>query len=362
MISITKPTLLLSKEQTLANINKMYDKARNSNTHFRPHFKTHNSAFIGNWFRRLGIHSITVSSVSMAKYFAAYGWRDITIAFPMNLLELGQLPELTNELNLSIQADSAAILQQIESGLSYRVGFFIEIDTGHHRTGVPWKDLAEIDRMLDIISRSNRLQFKGFITHSGHTYHADSLEEILDIFKDTVVKMNYLKEIYQEAWPGMIISVGDTPSCSLATDLSGVDEIRPGNFIFYDLMQYSLGSCTLDDISVAVACPVVTRSAQRNEIVIYGGAIHFSKDFLYKSNGERIYGYVVRFEDRTWSKPVSGAYLASLSQEHGIIRAPREFVEEIQPGDVLGILPVHSCLTANLMKGYMTTEGEAINY
>ncbi len=362
MIQITKPTLLLNKEQCMNNITRMYEKAKESGTHFRPHFKTHNSAFIGNWFRRLGIHSITVSSVSMAKFFAAYGWRDITIAFPANLLELSQLPELSNELNLNIQVDSAQILQQIESSLSYRVGLFIDIDTGHHRTGVAWKDAAEIDKMLDIISRSNRLIFKGFITHSGHTYHADSTEEIMDIFKDTVVKMNYLKEIYQENWPNLIISIGDTPSCSLATDLSGVDEVRPGNFVFYDLMQYSLGSCSLEDIAVAVACPVVTKSVPRNEIVIYGGGIHFSKDFLYKSSGERLYGYVVRLEERSWSRPVAGAYLASLSQEHGIIRAPREFVEEIQAGDSLAILPVHSCLTANLMKGYVTLEGERIDY
>ena len=66
-------------------------KGQEKQHHFRPHFKTHNSAFIGNWFRKLGIHSITVSSVSMAKFFSAYGWRDITIAFPVNPLEIGAI-------------------------------------------------------------------------------------------------------------------------------------------------------------------------------------------------------------------------------------------------------------------------------
>jgi len=362
MISITKPTLVLNKEQSLANITAMMDKARNSNTHFRPHFKTHNSAFIGNWFRKLGIHSITVSSVSMAKFFAAYGWRDITIAFPVNPLEIGAISELANELNLNIQGDTAEILPVVENALNYPVGFFIEIDTGHHRTGVPWKDLAEIDRMLEYLSNSAKLKFKGFLTHSGHTYHADSQEDILDIYKDTVLKMRYLKDLYKEFWPDVTISIGDTPSCSLASDFTGVDEIRPGNFIFYDLMQFSLGSCNLDQIAVALACPVVGKNLHRNEIVIYGGAVHFSKDSLYKSNGERLYGYIVRFGEHDWTKPVSGAYLANLSQEHGIIKANKEFVEEVKVGDILGVLPVHSCLTANLMRGYLTLEGEAINY
>lgn len=362
MISISKPTLLLNKEQCMANIMQMFDKAKRSNTHFRPHFKTHNSAFIGNWFRKLGIHSITVSSVSMARFFSAYGWRDITIAFPVNLLEMTQISELSSEVNLNIQADSFNLLPQLENGLSFPVGFYIEIDTGHHRTGVMWKDLALIDRMMDFLSTSNRLKFKGFLTHSGHTYHADTQEEILDIYKDTVMKMQYLKERYREAWPELTISIGDTPSCSLAEDFSGVDEIRPGNFVFYDLMQYSLGACSLEQVAVALACPVVAKSLQRNELTIYGGAIHFSKDFLFKSSGERIYGYIVRLGNKEWSRPVPGAYLSNLSQEHGIIRAPREFVEETKPGDILCILPVHSCLTANLMKGYLTLDGEMIGY
>jgi len=362
MINITKPTLVLNKEQCMTNITKMMEKARQSNTHFRPHFKTHNSAFIGNWFRKLGIHSITVSSVSMAKFFAAYGWRDITIAFPVNPLEILNISELANELQLNIQGDNADILPVVENALNYNVGFYIEVDTGHHRTGVAWKDLAEIDRMLEFLSKASRLKFKGFLTHSGHTYHADSQEEILEIYKDAVLKMNYLKDLYRENWPDITISIGDTPSCSLVNDFSGVDEIRPGNFVFYDLMQYSLGSCNLEQIAVAMACPVVGKSIPRNEIVIYGGAIHFSKDFLYKSNGERLYGYIVRMQEHDWSKPIAGAYLANLSQEHGIIKAGKEFVEEVKVGDVLGILPVHSCLTANLMKGYLTLEGEAINY
>jgi D-serine deaminase-like pyridoxal phosphate-dependent protein len=362
MINISKPTLLVNKEQCFANINKIAEKAKKSETLLRPHFKTHNSAHIGNWFRKLGIHSITVSSVSMAKFFSAYGWRDITIAFPINLLELGLISELAAELNLNIMGDSSGILPVLENGLTYRVGFYIEIDTGHHRSGVLWKDLAEIDRMLEFLTNSNRMQFKGFLTHSGHTYSADSTEEILDIYKDTVRKMSYLKELYKETWPEVTISIGDTPSCSLVEDFAGVDEIRPGNFIFYDLMQYSLGCCSLEQIAVAVACPVVSKSLPRSEATIYGGAIHFSKDFLYKSNGEHLFGYIVKIDDKGWSKPIAGAYLANLSQEHGIIRAPREVIEEIKIGDVLGVLPVHSCLAANLMKGYLTLEGEAISY
>lgn len=362
MIEISKPTLVIDKEICLANIRRMYDKAINNKVIFRPHFKTHQSAFIGNWFRKMGIHSITVSSPGMAKYFSAYGWRDITIAFPLNIREAFLIGELASEVSLNVIIDNADVIPLLENALNTGLGLFIEIDTGHHRTGLAWKDHKEIDRILEKVRRSPHITFKGFLTHSGHTYHADSREEVADIFKDTMLKLNYLKEHYQAKWPDMILSVGDTPSCSIVDNFEGVDEIRPGNFVFYDLMQYSIGSCRLEDIALALACPVVSVSHQRNQFTIYGGAIHLSKEFLFKSSGERIYGYLVNFNDKEWGQPLRGTYLTNLAQEHGIVQTTREILEQVKIGDVVGILPVHSCLTASSMHGYVTLTGENINY
>ncbi|MBN1327650.1 MAG: alanine racemase, partial [Candidatus Cloacimonetes bacterium] len=52
----------------------------------------------------------------------------------------------------------------------------------------------------------------------------------------------------------------------------------------------------------------------------------------------------------------------SLSQEHGILGMPSSQLSKIKTGDLLGILPVHSCLTADLMKGYRTITGEFIDH
>src|SRR6476620_10300974 len=85
---ITRPTLLLDEARCRRNIERMASKARRSNVRFRPHFKTHQSAQIGEWFREAGVNAITVSSVKMAEYFASHGWDDITIAFPANWREI----------------------------------------------------------------------------------------------------------------------------------------------------------------------------------------------------------------------------------------------------------------------------------
>jgi D-serine deaminase-like pyridoxal phosphate-dependent protein len=89
----------------------------------------------------------------------------------------------------------------------------------------------------------------------------------------------------------------------------------------------------------------------RNEIILYGGAIHLSKDYL--ENNGKYYGLVVEYNADGWSGPVDNTVLTSLSQEHGTIRTTSDFLDRVKHGDLLGILPVHSCLTANLLQKNM---------
>jgi D-serine deaminase-like pyridoxal phosphate-dependent protein len=74
---ITKPTLLIDKKKCKRNIEMMFLKAKINNVVFRPHFKTHQSLDIGQWFKELGVDKITVSSLEMAQYFSSE-WKDIS--------------------------------------------------------------------------------------------------------------------------------------------------------------------------------------------------------------------------------------------------------------------------------------------
>ena len=83
MIQVTEPTMVLNEEVCKSNIARMAAKAKAANVVFRPHFKTHQSREIGEWFRASGVDKITVSSLNMAMKFAEWGWNDITVAFRM---------------------------------------------------------------------------------------------------------------------------------------------------------------------------------------------------------------------------------------------------------------------------------------
>lgn len=348
-MNIKVPTLIIDQKAVNGNIERMLRKAEISNAIFRPHFKTHQLAEVGELFRHLGISRITVSSVSMAAYFAEQGWNDITIAFPVNLLEIDDINQLASKVRLNILVESLYTALIMSNKITQRIGVYLKIDAGYNRTGLTPND-TEIGRIIQLLGSSNQLIFKGFLSHAGNTYAAKSRIDIMSIMDENKMILNKLKQEYIYQYPDIVISYGDTPSCSLADNYSGFDEIRPGNFAYYDVMQYHIGSCSLDEIAVAIACPVVAIHPERNELVIYGGAVHLSKEFIIADNTTRLYGYVVNLSDSGWSKPIPGAFVSSLSQEHGIIRMLDKDLKRYKPGDIIGVLPVHSCLAANMLR------------
>ncbi len=173
-------------------------------------------------------------------------------------------------------------------------------------------------------------------------------------------QLKTLKDYFINDFPDAIISIGDTPSCSIAENFMGADEIRPGNFVFYDIMQYSLGACQINDIAVALACPIVATHKERNEIVIYGGAVHLSKDFLLDTNRNAFYGLIAKLNDENTFTILSDSFVKSISQEHGILYVPPDQINKYEIGDIICILPIHSCLTANLANFYLTTNNQQI--
>ena len=97
-----KPTLLVDEAKALQNIDRIIKKAARSNTAVWPHFKTHQSLDIGNWFKEARIAGITVSSVSMARYFASGNWPNIYSAFPVNINEIDDIARLAEMVNLTL--------------------------------------------------------------------------------------------------------------------------------------------------------------------------------------------------------------------------------------------------------------------
>lgn len=355
---ITSPTLLLRPDIAKANLRRMLAKTKAHNLEFRPHFKTHQSHEIGRWVRKAKIDRIACSSLRMAEYFAEDGWTDITLAIPLNLREADRLKALAQKIRLNLILDHPSVAARLAGMNDTWFQVWLEIDTGDRRTGIPPEDTESILACAQTIHAADKLHFSGLIGHGGHSYEQANPYNATAFYKDQVKQLQQVAEMLKDAGiqvPG--ISFGDTPLFSMSDTLEGITEARPGNFLFYDLMQVGIGSCKIDDIAVAMACPVISKSPSRSEIIVHGGGVHFSKDFLsHPGSSGRSYGQAVQPTEKGW-EAVEGVYLSGLSQEHGVVQvdAPGK-MEEWDHGDLMIFLPVHSCHTADAMGGYRVYE------
>lgn len=355
---VIHPTMMLNTAVAKANIQRMAAKAERLGLGFRPHFKTHQSADVGEWFREQGVRAITVSSIEMARYFADAGWEDITIAFPINVRALPEVNALAGRVTLGILVSDATVLPILEKGLRTQVQAWLEIDTGDHRSGFKWDDSAGMVSALHALQALPQLRFKGLLGHGGFTYGAQGLDTLHGIHQVDIERLRWAKAAVEDAGiHGFHVSTGDTPACSKEEDYAGVDEIRPGNFVFYDVQQQQIGSCGFEHIAVALACPVVAVYPERNEAILHGGGVHLGKDWLVDGAYGKLYGRVCLPKAGGWEMPEMGCYLRSISQEHGVAVLRPDLVATLRVGDLLAVLPIHSCMSADLMKRLHAVDG-----
>ncbi len=357
MLSITSPTLVLNESIIHANIKLMKEKAEQLDIEFRPHFKTHQSKYISELFKQQGVTGITVSSVKMAEYFAQHGWMDITIAFPVNILEIDKLNKLTSEIKLNVLVVDEEVVTYLDRNIKYPINAYIELDPNYGRSGLSMESISDIQRLKSKIEISTVVNFAGFYIHAGHTYKCKGENEVLDVAKSVLEKVTNIKQQLNSA-----ICFGDTPSCSILEDFGAVTQISPGNFVFYDWMQVIIGSCKAEDIALALYCPVVAKYKDRKEILIHGGAVHLSKEFLLDDANIPYFGVVAEATENGWGNVIEDCFLRTISQEHGIITCSDNYFDKIRIGDTIPILPIHSCLTADLMGSYLCLDGKSIDH
>lgn len=360
MQKITTPTLLLDEDICKINIHSMANKAKRHDLAFKPHMKTHQSTTIGHWLRDAGVEAITVSSVKMATYFASHGWDDITIAFPCNIRQINELNELAANISLTILVNKTEVAEALDKKLKHPVNAYIEIDSGSARSGLSSDDIREIKTVIAAINQSTNINWIGFYSHPGHSYGCRSKQQIEAVHHAVIRQFKQLKNKLSSTYDDFEVCIGDTPCCSAGDSFEPIDAMSPGNFVFYDVMQQQIGSCEYKDIAVAMACPIVDKYESHHQLIIHGGAVHFSKESM-DTNANTHYGLVAERDDNSWKPVEPYSYITKLSQEHGVISCSEELFQSSQIGDMITVLPVHSCLTANLMNEYQTIGGEKIS-
>lgn len=330
--SLPTPALLVDLDRLERNLASMAERAARLGVALRPHVKTHKCVEIGRMQQAAGATGITVSTLHEASVFATAGFDDITWAFPVIPSRISEARQIAERVRLGLVVDSR---EAVEALARERFPFhvWIKVDCGYHRCGVDPATgrAAELARQIEAAG----MHPAGLLSHSGNAYDRDTEEgraEVAEQERATIVALaDRLRADGLE--PGGI-SVGSTPAMTAARDLTGVTEARPGNYAYFDRVQASLGSCTLDDCALSVLSTVVSRAGDHS--IVDAGALALSKDT--GTTGGRSMGLVITVD----GAPAEGEApdLVGLSQEHGKLDRP------LPVGTRVRILPNHSCLTA----------------
>ena len=345
--SIETPAVLVDLDVVERNVAAMAERARRAGLRLRPHAKTHKTVEIGRLQLAAGAGGLSVAKVGEAEVFAAAGFQDLFVAYPVVGEDKGRrLLALSDRARLAVGVDSsdgARTLDAVFRAAGRRLDVLLKIDVGFHRVGVPPDQAVQAAQSISTLAG---LRLRGVFTHAGHAYLAKSPDGVADIGRS---EGSILVETAQRIRDAGIeieeVSVGSTPTARHAMSAPGVTECRPGNYVFHDASQVSLGVCALDDCALTVLATVVSVPAA-DRAVVDAGSKTLSSDPLRPSGPG--HGFVLGRRSR----------IARLSEEHGVIEVLPG--EGFRVGERVRILPNHACVVSNLHDRLLGVRGDRV--
>jgi D-serine deaminase-like pyridoxal phosphate-dependent protein len=339
------PCLLVDVDRLDANITRMAGLAATRQVALRPHAKTHKSPAVAARQLAAGGRGLTVATVSEAEVFAAAGFDDLFLAYPLWVTPaLGRrLCALLDIVTLTIGVDSpdsaralaAQVATQLPADHRDRLRVLVEVDSGQHRSGVQPAAAGELAEQVGHAG----LDVRGVFTFPGHSYAPDGRQRAADDEADALARA--AAALADRGLTAVVVSGGSTPSAGLTptTEPDAADtgarmtELRPGVYVFGDAQQWELGTMPPEQIALTCLGTVVSHAGGR--LVLDSGSKALGADRAAWATGH----------GRLLDHPE--ARITGLSEHHAVVEWP-----DGQPRPELGarvrVVPNHVCNAVNL--------------
>ena len=329
------PALVIDLDIMERNLRHAADYCKEHGLRLRPHTKTHKVPAVGRRQLDAGAAGLTVAKVGEAEVMLGANPPDLLIAYPViGRAKLGRLMQVAAKTRLTVALDSIAAARQLSEAAReahVEIAVLAEVDAGLGRVGVsPGPELIELARG---IQRLPNLNFEGIDFYPGQV--RDSGERGMAQIRELGELVQCMLDDFRRAGIEVrIVSGGSTPSLFHSHEVSGVNEIRPGTYIYNDVNTVASGACTFDDCAASVLVTVVS-TARPGQIIVDGGSKTFSSDTAAPPS---IHGRVMEAPECAFYR---------VNEEHGYVDikgSDREFAI----GDRLHIIPSHVCVAVNL--------------
>jgi D-serine deaminase-like pyridoxal phosphate-dependent protein len=339
---VDTPVLVIDLDVVERNAARLAREMAERGVALRPHAKTHKSPELARIQLDHGASGLTVGNLGEAEVFAAAGFRDLFIAYPIWAAgaKASRLRALLadDRLEVAVGFDSSEGAERLAAavrGLRRRLPVLLELDPGNRRTGAR----PELAGEIAVAAARAGLAVRGLFTHGGHGY--GGAEAAVAAGADEVAALTLGREALRaEGMEPEILSAGSTPTQHSAAH-APVTEMRPGTYLLGDRQQWAIGAQPSDGLAAYVVATVVS-AAMDGQVVIDAGAKVLTKDVAPYLVG---HGVIPAYPH---------AVLERVSDYHGVVRIPPGSPRP-RVGDLLGIVPNHICPVVDLRDEFLVT-------
>lgn len=316
-----------------------------------PMVKTHKSTHITRMQQQAGAAGFLCGTLDECEALLWLGIKNIMYAYPVaGEASMRRAAALAKACNFTLRLDCPDQVRALHAAAEAAdtvINYTVIIDSGLHRFGMTPEAAPAFVAELKALPR---LVFKGISTHPGHVYGGSRPEDVATFVADEKNSMAQAKALLAAAgFACEMVSSGSTPTFAGAVDDPHINIYHPGNYVFHDCIQMSLGVVEEADCALRVLSTVVSRPAA-DRLVIDAGAKCFGLDKGAHGAGTitghgRIVGY-------------PGLELYGLSEEVGKIHITPD--SGLAVGDTVEVIPNHSCSSANLTSWLIGCRGNEV--
>ncbi|MGQ9462999.1 MAG: alanine racemase [Candidatus Fervidibacter sp.] len=344
--SVPTPFVFIDLTVLQRNIAHMQALAENSKVRLRPHIKTHKIAAVAKMQIQIGACGLTVAKLGEAQAFLDAGIStSYMVAQPFFGFEkvrwAMQMSEICEFIFCLDNVNLAEAMGELAAREGKDLNVALIVDTEYKRFGVDWRDAPKV---AEKIARLKGIRFSGIRSHDGRIYRMPTGEERVKVAREEAEWMIEVAErIRRQGIDCGLVSIGSTPGAYLIFQngwTEGITELRPGNYVFHDRMQISLGVARPEDCALTVIASVVS-TPREGEVLIDAGLKTLTGTLDRFSEG---YGLVLS-HTRHEGKDLPKVNLERLWEECGLVRCEGE---PLSVGDRLVIVPNHACEITNL--------------
>ncbi|APV49875.1 alanine racemase [Betaproteobacteria bacterium GR16-43] len=351
------PVLVLDRARVERNCARMRERLAAAGVALRPHVKTAKSIEVVNIACGGKPAPITASTLKEAEWFFERGFTDILYAVGIVPGKLARAAALMRRgCTLSVILDgvqAARALADFTAREGVALPALIEIDSDGNRAGVKPEapELLEIGAILGP-------GLRGVMTHAGNSYTSRSEADLRMWAKrerEGVVRAAQRLRAAGHACP--VVSVGSTPTALFGESFEGVNEVRAGVYMFFDLVMVGIGVARVDELALSVLATVIGHQPEKGWILTDAGWTAMSRDRgTAKHPVDQGFGLVADLEGR----PIGDLIVVETNQEHGIIArrggGPAD-LGDFPVGRQLRIFPNHACATGAQHTSYNVVNG-----